>query len=50
MTTHSGNGIINKPSSHSVNETVERLKGTLQAKGSALFALVDHSGKGTRWT
>jgi uncharacterized protein (DUF302 family) len=39
------NGIINKPSNHSVNETVEKLKGILQAKGVALFALVDHSGE-----
>jgi uncharacterized protein (DUF302 family) len=39
------NGIINKLSSHSVDETVEKLKGILQAKGVALFALVDHSGE-----
>lgn len=39
------NGIVNKPSSHSVDQTVEKLKGILQAKGVALFALVDHSGE-----
>ena len=39
------NGMIDKPSNHSVNETVERLKGILQAKGVTLFALVDHSGE-----
>ena len=39
------NGIISKPSNHSVNETVEKIKGILQAKGVALFALVDHSGE-----
>jgi len=39
------NGIINKASSHSVDETVEKLKGILQAKGVTLFALVDHSGE-----
>jgi uncharacterized protein (DUF302 family)/uncharacterized membrane protein YidH (DUF202 family) len=39
------NGIITKPSNHSVDETVERLKALLQAKGVALFALVDHSGE-----
>ena len=39
------NGIISKPSNHSVNETVEKLKGILQAKGVTLFALVDHSGE-----
>ncbi len=41
----SDNGIVRKPSNHSVNETVEKLKGILQAKGVALFALVDHSGE-----
>jgi hypothetical protein len=39
------NGIINKLSSHSVKQTVERLKNILQSKGIALFALVDHSGE-----
>jgi len=38
-------GIIDTPSHHSVDETVEKLKGILQAKGVALFALVDHSGE-----
>lgn len=38
-------GITTKPSHHSVDETVERLKGLLQAKGITLFALVDHSGE-----
>ena len=45
MTTQSGNGIIDRPSNHSVDETVEKLKAVLQAKGVALFALVDHSGE-----
>jgi uncharacterized protein (DUF302 family) len=39
------NGIINTASNHSVDETVEKLKGILQAKGVTLFALVDHSGE-----
>jgi uncharacterized protein (DUF302 family) len=39
------NGIIDKPSHHSVEETVERLKGILQSKGVKLFAIVDHSGE-----
>lgn len=39
------NGIVNKPSNHSVDETVAKVKGILQAKGAALFALVDHSGE-----
>jgi uncharacterized protein (DUF302 family) len=38
-TTAPDNGIINKPSSHSVDQTVEKLKGIM------LFALVDHSGE-----
>lgn len=39
------NGIVNQPSHYSVDETVERLKGILQAKGVTLFALIDHSGE-----
>ena len=38
-------GIIDILSNHPVDQTVERLKGILQAKGVALFALVDHSGE-----
>jgi uncharacterized protein (DUF302 family) len=40
-----GKGIIDIPSNRSVDQTVESLKGILQAKGVALFALVDHSGE-----
>jgi len=45
MTPSRGSGIIDTPSHHSVDQTVERLKGILQAKGVTLFALVDHSGE-----
>jgi uncharacterized protein (DUF302 family) len=38
-------GIVEVPSNHSVDQTVERLKGILNAKGVTLFALVDHSGE-----
>jgi uncharacterized protein (DUF302 family) len=38
-------GIVDKPSSHSVDQTVDKLKTILQSKGVALFALVDHSGE-----
>jgi len=38
-------GIIEKTSNHSVDQTVEKLKSILQAKGVTLFALVDHSGE-----
>jgi uncharacterized protein (DUF302 family) len=41
----SANGIVDLASHHSVEETVERLKGILEAKGVTLFALVDHSGE-----
>jgi uncharacterized protein (DUF302 family) len=40
-----GSGIVGIPSNHSVDQTVERLKGILAAKGVTLFALVDHSGE-----
>jgi uncharacterized protein (DUF302 family) len=39
------NGIIRKPSNHSVDETVAKLKDILDSKGVKLFALVDHSGE-----
>jgi uncharacterized protein (DUF302 family)/uncharacterized membrane protein YidH (DUF202 family) len=45
MTLSKGEGIINLPANHSVDQTVEKLKGILQAKGVNLFALVDHSGE-----
>ena len=45
MTPNRDRGIIDTLSNHSVDETVEKLKGILQAKGVTLFALVDHSGE-----
>src|ERR1700720_4896979 len=45
MTLSKEKGIIDTPSNHTVDQTVERLKGILQAKGVTLFALVDHSGE-----
>ena len=41
-------GLIDIPSNHSVDETVKKLKGILQAKGITLFALVDHSGEAAK--
>ncbi|HTU03766.1 MAG TPA: DUF302 domain-containing protein, partial [Candidatus Sulfotelmatobacter sp.] len=41
-------GIVNIPSHHSVDETVERLKALLQEKGITLFGLVDHSGEAAK--
>lgn len=45
MESIAGNGIVRLPSNHSVDETVERLRAILEAKGAKLFALVDHSGE-----
>jgi uncharacterized protein (DUF302 family) len=41
-------GLIDIRSNHSVDETVKKLKGILQAKGITLFALVDHSGEAAK--
>ena len=38
-------GFVSQRSQHSVDETVARLQGILNAKGVTLFALVDHSGE-----
>src|SRR6202165_4951151 len=41
------NGIIDKPTNHSLDQTVERIKNILQStqsKGVTLFSLIDHSG------
>ena len=48
MTRSKGTGIIDLPSNHPVDQTVERLKGMLDAKGVTLFALIDHSGEAAR--
>jgi len=42
------NGIVDVPSNHSVDDTVERLKNILQSKGVTLFAVVDHSGEAAK--
>jgi uncharacterized membrane protein YidH (DUF202 family)/uncharacterized protein (DUF302 family) len=39
---------VSQASHHSVDETVERPKNILQAKGVMLFALVDHSGEAAK--
>jgi uncharacterized protein (DUF302 family) len=41
-------GLIDIPSSHSVDETATKLEGILQAKGITLFAMVDHSGEAAK--
>jgi uncharacterized protein (DUF302 family)/uncharacterized membrane protein YidH (DUF202 family) len=45
MTSNSENGIVTIPGHQSVDRTVQKLQGILQAKGVKLFALIDHSGE-----
>ena len=45
MASDRASGLVEVPSSHSVDETAEKLNGILQAKGIKLFAVVDHSGE-----
>jgi uncharacterized protein (DUF302 family) len=48
MTPHGGSGLVDIPSNHSVDGTVEKLTGILQTKGITLFALVNHSGEAAK--
>jgi uncharacterized protein (DUF302 family) len=41
-------GIIDKPSSLPVDQTVDTLKNILKSKGITLFAVVDHSGEAAK--
>jgi len=43
-----GEGIVTKPSNHSVDETVAKLKAMLQAKDVRLFIVIDHSGEAAK--
>ena len=45
MESKQDNGIVDRASEHSVNETLRRLEERLQSKGVVLFAVVDHSGE-----
>jgi uncharacterized protein (DUF302 family) len=45
MATAANNGIVDEPSNHSVQQTVEALSNILKSKGVAVFALIDHSGE-----
>jgi len=45
MSPSPANGIVTRPSAHTVDQTVDKLKAMLQAKGVMLFALIDHSGE-----
>jgi len=39
------NGTISKATTYTVDETVEKIKALLQAKGVKLFTVIDHSGE-----
>jgi len=43
-----GGGIVDIPSNHSVDQTVEKLRAILEAKGVSLFALVRNAALRTR--
>ncbi|HKM67761.1 MAG TPA: DUF302 domain-containing protein [Candidatus Acidoferrum sp.] len=45
MASDAENGIVRIASNHTVDETVAKLQGILQAKGVKLFVVVDHSGE-----
>ena len=42
------NGMVTIPSHPSVDETVDKLRGILQAKNVTLFAVIDHSGEAAK--
>ena len=45
MSVTASKGIIDRASSYSVDQTVDRINNILQSKGVKLFALIDHSGE-----
>jgi uncharacterized protein (DUF302 family) len=45
---HNKNGIVDVPSNHSVDQTVDKLKSILQSKGITLFIVIDHSGEAAK--
>jgi len=45
MSVTTSKGIIDRASSYSVDQTVDRINNILQSKGVTLFALIDHSGE-----
>ena len=38
-------GIVDRPSKHTVDETIARVKAILESKKVELFAVIDHSGE-----
>ena len=45
MNSDSENGIVTIPGHQSVDQTVQKLEGILEAKGIKLFTVIDHSGE-----
>jgi uncharacterized protein (DUF302 family) len=45
MTPEPKHGIVDRPSVHTVEQTVARLEEALRSKGVTLFAAIDHSGE-----
>lgn len=48
MSGATADGIVELPSRHSFDETVDRLQSTIRARGITLFAVIDHSGEAER--
>jgi uncharacterized protein (DUF302 family) len=48
MSTDTAHGLINLPSKHSVDETLQKLESLLQEKNIMIFARVDHSGEAAK--
>jgi uncharacterized protein (DUF302 family) len=48
MVPNADNGIVNKRSDHTVDETLARLERTLEAKHVIIFTMIDHSGEAER--
>jgi uncharacterized protein (DUF302 family) len=48
MASTASSGVTDTPSRHSVEQTVEKIRLMLQAKGVKLFTLIDHSGEAER--
>jgi uncharacterized protein (DUF302 family) len=48
MSALQGNGLVDLPSNHSVEKTLDRLRRILGAKNITLFAVVDHSGEASK--
>lgn len=42
---NAGEGIISRPSKHSVTQTLDRVEASLRERGIKIFARVDHAGE-----